>query len=60
MNSKPRWLLASLFWHYLNQRVFDRHHPAIFNPEKFRHLHSVRYLERCLSKHHQPEEPHRH
>ncbi len=59
MNSKRHWLLTSLFWHYLTQRVFDRRYPTILNPEKFRYSHSIRHLERCLSKQYQPEEHHR-
>ncbi|RMF62397.1 MAG: hypothetical protein D6742_20305 [Cyanobacteria bacterium J069] len=58
MNSKP-FLFSSIFWHYLNQRVFDRNSPLILDPHRFSRFYQVQYLERCFCRQYQPEERYR-
>jgi len=43
-------------WQYLDQSLFNEHCPAILSPRLYFHLYQVRYLEKCWSHLHRPEE----
>ncbi|MBD1825716.1 hypothetical protein H6F51_24925 [Cyanobacteria bacterium FACHB-DQ100] len=38
------------WWDYLNQELFDRERPFVWNLEKFWHTHRVQKLERCWER----------
>ncbi|PSB19767.1 hypothetical protein C7B65_10800 [Phormidesmis priestleyi ULC007] len=37
-------------WQYLNQPLGERTYPVVLNPRRFRCIHRVELLERCLEK----------
>ena len=43
-------------WQYLNQSLFNEHCPAILSPSLYFHFYQVRYLDKCWSRLHRPEE----
>jgi hypothetical protein len=43
-------------WQYLTQPLFEEQCPAILNPRLYWHLYQVRYLEKCWTTYHRPEE----
>ncbi|MEO0405879.1 MAG: hypothetical protein AAF289_00870 [Cyanobacteria bacterium P01_A01_bin.135] len=41
-------MTRSMWWQYLNQRLWDKRCPAVLNPLKYRRLYRVRQLKCCL------------
>lgn len=37
-------------WQYVNQPLFDRHNPMVWETNRFWYLYKIQLLEKCLTK----------
>jgi hypothetical protein len=42
--------LTNAFWQYLNQPVFKRSNPSVWQPHRFWYLYKIQHLENCWIK----------